>query len=610
MPHLLGFACTASSLDLSDLSFCPPSLCRLCSSTLSITLLCNSSSVGDLRYSQLGMDILIQKNAAFTFPSLDSHGRFIRLLQILPGEPDDNLNCSLRVADLDDGGTVFTALSYTWGLDQSQEIRMFYINHQPFHIFANLHDFLCQLRARSCDHDLFADAISINQADVEEKNKQVALMGQIYTSADRVFEWLGREGDGSGELIDHLNVLSSLFGKTCHRGQRVQEDGPQALKPYHNPITNTLDHQLLQTMTGNNGIPGPAVDIWETYLRLLKRPYWNRIWIVQELLLAQNEILLLCGDRLISWSVLSAPADYKALIDDEDNLRAYKCTSFCKFSTIKAENKEQSLEALLSDFGQMGCTDVRDRVFAFLGLLRGKHRRADLQPNYSITHKELFCKLVAGIATKKDLLHFAVVYLDALQLKANDLDQPNNSTYNCISSPPTVSNDWIFKLPLDLLGNAFQPPRSLQRPCINYLFKAPTLVKGHLSGYIVFRHRNLESARSNEPIELMHHLQLASSGEWIFYHDAGVKIPELRHARSDILLFVGTQSDEYLVHSVLTLLQTSALPGPSISLDEQDRIALHLSLQYFLEVLEVFEKPYPPPDCLNTIWTFWVRVEP
>ncbi|KAH7396120.1 heterokaryon incompatibility protein-domain-containing protein, partial [Pyrenochaeta sp. MPI-SDFR-AT-0127] len=51
---------------------------------------------------------------------------------------------------------------------------------------------------------LWVDAICINQTDNDERSKQVAIMGEIYNRAIKVFAWLG-EANGQSNCV--LNVL-------------------------------------------------------------------------------------------------------------------------------------------------------------------------------------------------------------------------------------------------------------------------------------------------------------------------------------------------------------------------------------------------------------------
>ncbi|KAK4443203.1 hypothetical protein QBC34DRAFT_443528 [Podospora aff. communis PSN243] len=49
--------------------------------------------------------------AAYEQP-LDLQGRQIRILRLLPGEPEDPIHCTLHTAYLDDEDTGYDALSY------------------------------------------------------------------------------------------------------------------------------------------------------------------------------------------------------------------------------------------------------------------------------------------------------------------------------------------------------------------------------------------------------------------------------------------------------------------------------------------------------------------
>lgn len=118
---------------------------------------------------------------------------WIRVLKIETGKPGDVLNCSLRLADLDES-PVFTALSYTWRKDptfwqgvsnlatgairkyrqgeqvslnvqkesENNDMRTIMCNGKPTKVLSNLYDGLVQLRRRGPD-DYWIDAICMNQ---------------------------------------------------------------------------------------------------------------------------------------------------------------------------------------------------------------------------------------------------------------------------------------------------------------------------------------------------------------------------------------------------------------------------------------------------------------
>src|SRR5436305_4814257 len=61
---------------------------------------------------------------------------------------------------------------------------------------------------------LWIDQVCINQKDTAEKAKQVVLMGDVYSNANKVVVWLGQAANGSDELID----LLLKFGKRPRTG--------------------------------------------------------------------------------------------------------------------------------------------------------------------------------------------------------------------------------------------------------------------------------------------------------------------------------------------------------------------------------------------------------
>lgn len=70
---------------------------------------------------------------------------------------------------------------------------------------------------RSREHrPLWADAICINQHDLAERSTQVALMGDIYQTANSVTVWLGDASNESDMAIDYLAVMGSDSDQHWH----------------------------------------------------------------------------------------------------------------------------------------------------------------------------------------------------------------------------------------------------------------------------------------------------------------------------------------------------------------------------------------------------------
>lgn len=125
-------------------------------------------------------------------------GRELRVLVIKSGRGLNVCECSLRRISLDDKEVQFEALSYTWGgmgAFGGTTVRYFMcLGGYRFDITRKLFWALRFLRYADRERTLWVDTVCINQANIEERNQQVKLMGRIYTTAKQVdqrfFAWL------------------------------------------------------------------------------------------------------------------------------------------------------------------------------------------------------------------------------------------------------------------------------------------------------------------------------------------------------------------------------------------------------------------------------------
>ena len=168
----------------------------------------------------------------FTYEPLDLSAirPSIRLAILQPGPRNASIRVKLGRSAFAERPK-YEALSYTWG--RADDLRAIELNGTRVEVRKNLALALVHLRHTSEERVLWIDAICINQADLEERNRQVELMSYIYARAKRVLVWLG--------IIVHL--------PGAERGKKGDETG--------------LDLNDLGT--------------------LCHQSYWRRIWIVQEI---------------------------------------------------------------------------------------------------------------------------------------------------------------------------------------------------------------------------------------------------------------------------------------------------------------------------------------
>ncbi|EPE24201.1 heterokaryon incompatibility protein [Glarea lozoyensis ATCC 20868] len=204
----------------------------------------------------------------FTFLPLDltPELRQIRFLNLLPASSfDAAISCTIFNGSLE-APPHYEALSYVWGTESDKlKINLVYDDAQEnaackadiedtglnLEVTQNLASALRHIRDVKSSRILWIDAICIDQNSTKEKSHQVAQMRQVYLSAHRVIMWLGPESSFSSSLA--IEFLRSMpMGKDGEPQYVYQEaDSPAWLA---------------------------CDDLF------LKRPYWSRSWILQEVL--------------------------------------------------------------------------------------------------------------------------------------------------------------------------------------------------------------------------------------------------------------------------------------------------------------------------------------
>ncbi|KAK2754413.1 hypothetical protein FQN54_007057 [Arachnomyces sp. PD_36] len=333
---------------------------------------------------------------------LDSSRSEFRLVQVSP-ERDGELCCSIYQASLKDSPK-YTAISYTWGSpDRKYSIRL---NGKLFVVRQNLHDVLETLRRESEATSLWwIDAICIDQGSRSERNHQVSLMKFIYEKASTVLVWLGPGRDGSDDV---MRWVKSMYD------HRSDEDWLR---------------QQFQAV--------PAVKTLSDLCKLFQRPYWNRIWIVQEIVCG-GDIVLFCGQE-------SAPAAafefvQRAFIQMKSE-GVYICNALFPEDpdtrvTIgwrglrpiwnsrmsRAQSDLRIFDALRYHYTKLS-TDPRDKIYGLIGLRSSEEPGINI--DYDCTTAQVYTryfKYEVQITQKLDILIFASA---ASRRKENPLQAPS-----------------------------------------------------------------------------------------------------------------------------------------------------------------------------------------
>ncbi|KAI1737542.1 HET-domain-containing protein [Xylaria scruposa] len=299
-------------------------------------------------------------STASLFPPLSKQSE-TRLLRLLPGNFTQDVYCEIDVWDLD-SRPEYEAISYTWadetGVDDSS--KTIFVSRKPLKVTRNCENALKRVRRFHSVRVVWIDAVCINQNDKNERGHQVQLMPRIYSSAKRVLIYIG-ERDANSDFC--FKILDS-------------------------GCMNSYDS--VQTQQFCNSLSS-----------LLRRQYFSRAWVLQEIALARKAIII-CGDMEMVWEQL-----YNA------NWEFFPCrfeiqqlidTSLLKIKQAELYTTPNRLLDLLDISRRCQARDPRDKVYALLGLIID-HRSLGLVADYNLTVKELYIKIALYLASCHDWTH-------------------------------------------------------------------------------------------------------------------------------------------------------------------------------------------------------------
>jgi hypothetical protein len=135
---------------------------------------------------------------------------------------------------------------------------------------------------------VWIDAICINQADSAERGLQLNKMRELYSEALSVVIWLGEESEDSEKAINLLETLSRL-------SDHWEKDGHKSFG-----LSDKVE-KLRLALKNDPEYLGKGS--WVALREFLARPCWDRLWIIQEVLISSTKTIL-CGSLCIDWDTL------------------------------------------------------------------------------------------------------------------------------------------------------------------------------------------------------------------------------------------------------------------------------------------------------------------
>ena len=214
------------------------------------------------------VDVAKAEDLGFQYKSLIDATLYIRLLKVKTSRNNfAPITGDLKVVALSEQPQ-YLALWYVWGPEKPSVT--IYLDGRPHNVRQSLYAFLWHHKVSGAQDLLWIDAICIDQANLVEKGLQVDMMGNIFRRGQKVIVWLG---PAEKSLADAL---------TC-------------LQPPEQQPTDQISMREASQSSGRRNEKALA--------QLFENPYWSRLWVVQEFLLA-SRLSTQCGAYSSNWDVL------------------------------------------------------------------------------------------------------------------------------------------------------------------------------------------------------------------------------------------------------------------------------------------------------------------
>ncbi|KAE9377280.1 HET-domain-containing protein [Stipitochalara longipes BDJ] len=231
--------------------------------------------------------------ASPVYQHLNAMNSEIRLLEIIPNSSGEAAY-RLSTVSLNDSPQ-FTALSYVWGdAAITEDIT---VNGATIPVTVNLSSALKHVGKhwqeafqyrKSSSFQLWVDALCINQLDIQERKEQILLMRSIYTSAELVFGWLGPEDERVTLALETLKMLEPEFGDPLDPAWDLHKFCEFSWIDKYPGLNEDDLPGLCSPNEATRRWVVPQNKVWLALRSFCNLPYWSRVWIVQEIVLAER----------------------------------------------------------------------------------------------------------------------------------------------------------------------------------------------------------------------------------------------------------------------------------------------------------------------------------
>lgn len=337
---------------------------------------------------------------AFQYEPLTDSSSCIRILCLerprrVKGYLQPTIPCAtLFEAPLNDDAE-FIALSYCWG--SAEKTRPMIVNESLVWVTESLGSAFEHIQEEDRIILLWADALCINQNDDPEKGAQVQHMGIIYSTALFVLAWLGPTADESDLALKTM----AHIGQVCVK------------MPDHLTVKRRYEFfsKAISSVEGKSGTVFPTAAI----VALLNRAWWNRIWIVQEAVLA-SKVHILCGKSSTDFFAIglafTALSELPLISAQYGNgltpliqslIPVLNCQPKLIQASMSSTSKEEPFATRIHLTPNMGATNPKDHIYGLLGMVSDVDELG-IQVNYKKSCSEIYTEVAVALLQRQSRL--------------------------------------------------------------------------------------------------------------------------------------------------------------------------------------------------------------
>lgn len=359
----------------------------------------------------------------YQYTRLPPYHSKIRLIKLQPGLFDTDLLVKIFHTPFS-SKRKYEALSYVWGCPDTT--RVLYVqepasegnqgqlqqptnvvrrvnsiksrtsdeNKSRLDIAENLFIALQHLRYPDKQRVLWIDAIAINQKDRAERSFEVLEMGRIYNRARSVIVWLGPASHNSDLALQTLERIGKgvIHNKEEHVIYAKRDNWTDVLND---------DAEALKS----------HADCWLAIKDLITREWFSRLWVFQEIALAQKAYIAV-GQKSFDWKISTVAIQWIGFI----SARLDRLTEGLHIQTLfdgaiesflgeGCSPSNLSICDALQVTGKLLCSDLRDRLFAVRGLLSPDYA-ALIVPDYYLEVENLYTNFAKQWLLQRHDAHF------------------------------------------------------------------------------------------------------------------------------------------------------------------------------------------------------------